>query len=764
MPTETSTTDRDTILNALNPAQRSAVEHTEGPVLILAGAGSGKTRVLTHRIAFLVKALGVDPWEVLAFTFTNKAAGEMKERVGRLVGAGASKMWVGTFHSTCVRILRASGKHRGLMPGFTIYDSDDQEALVKRAINDLNLAGKELRPRVVLSAISGAKNQMLTPEDYERRAGTYYEEMVAKIFAEYQKQLRRANAVDFDDLIGETVRLFAEHEGVREHYASRFRYVHVDEYQDTNQPQYQLISHLASGHRNLCVVGDDDQSIYGWRGADIGNILSFETSFEDAFVVRLEQNYRSTSRILSAANAVVKNNTKRKDKTLWTDKPGGDNLKLTIVRDEEEEGQLIVERLTYAVHREGRSLKDLAVLYRTNAQSRAIENGLRRAAIPYELVGGIPFYQRREVKDLLAYLRLAVNDADDLSFRRILNVPRRGIGKTTLDRLGAMTFREECTYMDAARRIHEEIDIATGTREKILSFVALIEEIRKRAHLPVAEVLAWLVEALEFNLYLVEDDPESAGERNENVQELIVGARQFSERAPEPTIEAFLNEVALLTDADRLDDTVEKVRLMTAHNAKGLEFDVVFLAGMEEGLMPHMSSVGTPEEVEEERRLCYVAITRARERVELSAATARRRFGLTGPTGLSRFLNEIPRELMDVDERSYGYQDAMPDYDAPPKRRTEMPAWKRSSAGASAPGRRGGPAGGPVSRSRPGSGSQGGPRRVYGKVIHPSFGRGEVVGQDGTGPDARLTVIFEGGVVKKIVARYAQWEESDVDF
>jgi DNA helicase-2/ATP-dependent DNA helicase PcrA len=757
------TSTDDEILGALNPAQRSAVERTDGPVLILAGAGSGKTRVLTHRIAWLVRSLEVDPREILAFTFTNKAAGEMKARVAKLVGPSATSMWVGTFHSTCVRILRASGRHLGLLPGFTIYDSDDQEMLVKRAIIDLNLGGKELRPRAVLSAISGAKNSMKTPEAFERSATTYYEEMVARIYAEYQKSLRKANALDFDDLIGETVRLFIEHPGVKEHYSSRFRYVHVDEYQDTNTPQYQLIQHMASAHRNLCVVGDDDQSIYGWRGADIGNILSFETHYPDAFVVRLEQNYRSTSRILAAANAVVKNNTKRKDKTLWTEKAGGDLLKLTIVSDEEEEGQLIVEGLTRAVHREKRSLRDLAVLYRTNAQSRAIENGLRRAAIPYELVGGTPFYQRREVKDLLAYLRLAVNDTDDLAFRRVLNVPKRGLGKTTLDRLSALAFREGIGMTAAARRVHEEIDISTSSRDKVLAFVGLIDELKRRREEPVAEVLAWLAEALEYSRYLLDDDPESASERNENVQELVVGARQFSERAPEPTIEAFLNEVALLTDADRFDESVEKVRLMTAHNAKGLEFDVVFLAGMEEGLMPHMSSVTTPAEVEEERRLFYVALTRAREQVELSAATARRKFGLTGPTGLSRFLNEIPRDLMEVEERSYGYT---ADYDTPPRpRRPEPPQRKTYNVTPTRPAASGSgsrPASGSGS-SRPAAAPQG-RRLVLGKIIHPTFGRGEVVGQDGSGPDARLTVVFPGGVVKKIVARYAQWEESDVDF
>ncbi len=787
--------------------QRSAVEQVQGPVLIFAGAGSGKTRVLTHRIVHLIQNHGVAPHEILAFTFTNKAAGEMKERVAHLLGRTAPGMWIGTFHSTCVRILRAQGKHRGLEPGFSIYDSDDQEALIKRVFLELNLGDQELRPRAVLSKISAVKNRMITPERYAQEAGTFYEEMVAKVFAAYQKSLRRSNALDFDDLISETVWLLAENEAVREGYARRFRFVHVDEYQDTNGSQYELIRHLSSVHRNLCVVGDDDQSIYGWRGADIENILSFERTFPDAFVVRLEQNYRSTSKILDAANAVVRNNTGRKEKTLWTDRAGGDPIRLTIVADEEEEGQLIVQGLNRAVNREGKGLRDLAVLYRTNAQSRAIENALRRAAIPYELIGGTPFYARREIKDLLAYLRLAVNDVDDIAFRRVLNVPKRGIGKTSLDRIAAFAFREGLAHLPAARRIEEEIDITAATRKKIHGFVRIIDGLRNQLGSPVGDVLMALVEALDYGRYLAEDDPDTAAERSENVEELIVGARQFAERAPEPTVAAFLNEVALLTDADRVDETVEKVRLMTAHNAKGLEFRTVFIAGIEEGLLPHATSIMEKSGVEEERRLFYVALTRAMEQVFLSAAVNRRRFGTSqGPSGLSRFLEEIPRPLMEIEETptvhyGRGYDGGI--------RYEDGGAYGGSGgrgygggygsgggrgygggAGGSGSGRgyggggsgggRGYGAGnrrGPSARSGGGaphrSGSGGdpkpapvptGPRRVLGRILHPTFGRGEVMGQEGQGPDARLTVRFESGVVKKIVARYAQWEESDVDF
>jgi len=766
------------LLDTLNPVQREAVVHTEGPVLILAGAGSGKTRVLTHRIAWLIRSLGVSPHEVLAFTFTNKAAASMRERLGRLLGGPISSMWIGTFHATCVRILRASGSARGLDRNFVIYDSDDQETLMRRILADLSLGDKEFRPRAILSKISNIKNRLITPEAYRKVTQTYHEELVAKIYDQYQKALKKAQALDFDDLIGETVCLLAESEAVREQYARRFRYVHVDEYQDTNGPQYELIRHLASVHRNLCVVGDDDQSIYGWRGADIGNILSFESTYPDAKVVRLEQNYRSTGNILAAANAVVKNNRKRKEKTLWTEESAGELLQLTIVGDEEAEGELIVSGMTRAVHQEGRSPRELAVLYRTNAQSRAIENALRRAAVPYELVGGTPFYQRREVKDLLAHLRLSVNPNDDVAFRRVLNVPKRGIGKTTLDRLGAFAFREGITMLAAARRVQEEVDITSATRQKIRGFVEIIDGLTARGAEPVSELLASLVTALDFGRYLMDDDPETAADRMENVEELIVGARQYVERALDPGVAAFLSEVALLTDADRIDDTVDKVRLMTAHNAKGLEFDVVFVAGLEEGLMPHASSAMDPEQLEEERRLFYVALTRARCRVFLSAATHRRRFGVGGPSGLSRFLNELPSELMEIDERarSYGGYGGMEsghgggqgNRPGVTRYETDEEPFHRP---AQAPG-------GSFPRANSWTGSfdrpvvppskemtfSPGPRHVLGRILHPTFGRGEVVSQEGKGPDARLTVLFPGGVTKKIVARYAQWEESDVDF
>jgi DNA helicase-2/ATP-dependent DNA helicase PcrA len=459
--------------------------------------------------------------------------------------------------------------------------------------------------------------------------------------------------------------------------------------------------------------------------------------------VRLEQNYRSTGTILAGANAVVKNNSKRKDKTLWTEKPKGEPIRLVLVQDEEDVGRFVVVRMTRAVQKEGRSLRHLAVLYRTNAQSRAIENALRRAAIPYELVGGIPFYQRREVKDLLAYLRLAVNEADDLAFRRVFNVPRRGLGKTTLDRLAAMAFLKGVSLMVAARTIRQEPELTSSAREKISAFLEVVEGVKSRMNEPVGEVLLSLVQTLDYGTYLTENEPDTAAERRENVEELIVGARQFSERVEEPTVEAFLNEVSLLTDADRVDESAEKVRLMTAHNAKGLEFDTVFLTGLEEGLFPHASSAEDREELEEERRLFYVGMTRAREQVFLTAAAARRRFWASGSSQLSRFVREIPSEFIEADVR---VSDLAPFASGA---RPARPAGQTSR----------------LKRSRTeGEEIQLGPRHVVGRIIHPTFGAGDVVAQEGTGPEARLTVLFGGGVMKKIVARYAQWEESDVDF
>ena len=571
------------LLEALNDRQREAVLCTEGPLLVLAGAGSGKTRVLTFRIAHLVHDLGVEPRAILAFTFTNKAAGEMRERVSGLLGGSPRDLWVGTFHATGVRILRLKGQKIGVDPGFSIYDTDDQESLVRRILKDLQLAEKDLTPKAARSAISAAKNALISPAEFEEAATTFRDEKLAKIYREYATRLRAANALDFDDLIGEPIRLFEEHPDVRDLFAERFRYVLVDEYQDTNAAQVRLIGHLASAHRNLCVVGDDDQSIYGWRGADIGNILSFERMYPDAKVIRLEQNYRSTSTILDAANAVVRNNRARKEKTLWTDRAGGDRLRLTLVGDAEEEALRVVRTVAGEVNREGVPLREVAILYRTNAQSRALETAFRNAAMPYELVGGTAFYQRREVKDLIAYLRLLVNDQDDVAFLRVVNVPKRGIGDASIERLQLRAYQEGTSLYRSLASVDEALEIPAGARKKLGEFRAMIEELRARAEERVDVVLKEVVERTGYLDFLDHDDPDTAGDRGENVEELVAGARIFAERSETTDVGSFLNEVSLLTDVDRMDDAAEKVRLMTIHNAKGLEFQVVCLSGLEEG-------------------------------------------------------------------------------------------------------------------------------------------------------------------------------------
>ncbi len=720
------------LIDELNEHQREAVLATEGPLLVLAGAGSGKTRVLTYRIAHLILGMGVAPRSILAFTFTNKAAGEMRERVAGLLGGSPRDLWVGTFHSTGVRILRLKGKDLGIDPGFSIYDTDDQEALIRRILKDLEMAERDLTPKTVRSAISSAKNALMTPKEFEDRAESFRDQKIARVFAEYKNRLRSANALDFDDLIGEPIRLFEEHPEVRDLFAERFRYVLVDEFQDTNPAQMRLIEQLASAHENLCVVGDDDQSIYGWRGADVRNILSFERLYPKARAVRLEQNYRSTGIILDAANAVVRHNRARKEKTLWTDREGGDLLNVTVVGDAEEEAVRVVAAVAEEVNRKGVPLAEVAILYRTNAQSRALETAFRNAAVPYELVGGTAFYQRREVKDLLAYLRLLVNPDDDVAFARVVNVPKRGIGATSLERLAVHAYREGTSLYRSLATVGEAGEIPGGARKKLAEFHDLIEEFKGRAADPVDEVLKEIVERLGYLDFLEHDDPDTAGDRAENLEELVAGARLFAERSEGGDVSAFLNEVALLTDVDRVDEKAEKVRLMTIHNAKGLEFRVVCVAGMEEGLLPHVSSQDDDDALEEERRLFYVALTRAKDRVHLYSAMSRQRWGGTTTALLSRFVEEIPEALMRVEER--------------PR------AW------------------GGVSRARRYERDRGveyaepGPRRSLGTILHPTFGRGDVIGQDGTGPDARLTVVFAGNVKKRIVARYAQWEESHVDY
>ena len=634
------------LLHGLNPAQLDAVTHAEGPLLVVAGAGSGKTRVLTARIAHLIRAHGVSPFEILAITFTNKAAEEMRHRVGALVGPVAEKMWVSTFHAACVRMLRRDADLIGFPSSFTIYDQADAVRLVGYVLRDLNVDTKRFPPRAVHASISAAKNEGLTAAAYAERAQVIFERRIAEVYAEYQARLLRAGAMDFDDLLLNAVRLLREHPDVLLHYQRRFRHILVDEYQDTNRVQNELVVLLSSDHRNVCVVGDSDQSVYRFRGADIRNILEFEDAFPDATVILLEQNYRSTQTILDAANAVIANNFGRKPKALWTDKGSGPKIRRYHADDEADEAQWVTHEMA-RLHDSGEhTWGELAVFYRTNAQSRVLEEQLMRSGVPYKVVGGTRFYDRREVKDALAYLRAVVNPADEVSVKRVLNVPKRGVGDTTVARLDAWAAAHGVPFIDALRRAHDA-GVSGRAVTGIQAFLDLLDDVEPLR----AEGAGPLLEALlERSGYVdelrVERSIEAEG-RLENLAELVGSAREAE------SVDAFLEQVSLVADTDELDadDTTQAV-LMTLHGAKGLEFPVVFLIGLEDGVFPHQRSIGEPDELEEERRLAYVGITRARERLYLTHAWCRTMFGSTQYNPPSRFLDEIPDALVEADERS----------------------------------------------------------------------------------------------------------------
>jgi DNA helicase-2/ATP-dependent DNA helicase PcrA len=708
----------------LNSVQRQAVEHPGGPLLILAGAGSGKTRVLTGRIAHLVRERGVPEGAILAFTFTNKAAREMRARVESLLGGEDLRVWLGTFHGTCVRILRRHAESLGYPRGFVIYDTDDQRTLLRELLRDAGGEDRALTPAAAGARISRLKNEGITPEQFDETARGPIDRRLAPIYARYAKGLRDRAAMDFDDLLLYTVRLFDLDEAAHRQYAERFRHVLVDEYQDTNGIQFELIERLCRVHRNLSVVGDDDQSIYGWRGADVENILSFEKRYPEATVLRLTQNYRSTQTILRAANGVVRNNAGRKEKELWTENVVGEPLTLHVLPDEEAEGEKVVSILLEARFKQGRPNRDFVVLYRTNAQSRAVENALRRSAIPYQLTGGVSFYERREVKDVLAYLRALAQPRDSVSWFRILNVPPRGIGKTTLDRLRDFMEIRGLSVPDAIR--HPELASAVGASAKKLADAgALFESLRALLTLPPPVCVAELLAKVRFREYLLEENPSEAAERIENVEELIAGAEAYARRAEEPTLDGFLAEVSLLTDVDLWNDADDTVNLMTIHAAKGLEFPVVLVVGLEEGLLPHASCLDDPKQLEEERRLFYVALTRAQSEVRLFHATYRRAWNASGG-GLSRFFSEIPTDCVVVDQGD--------PWGAPRPRAIRRQAASRS-------------------------GDVQGPIGV--RVLHPQFGEGVVVACEGMGERAKLTVQFRRAGMKKILAAFAELSHAD---
>ena len=722
------------LFDELNPSQREAVAATEGPLLVVAGAGSGKTRVLTYRIAYLIRELGVSPYSILAITFTNKAANEMKERVGLLVGAVSRGMWVSTFHSACVRILRRHASMLGYRNAFSIYDDIDARRLVQYCVRDLDLDPKRFPPKGIRAAISNAKNELIDYESFAQQGNGFYHEKVADVYRLYQQRLLEASAMDFDDLLMVTVELLGAFPPVLDEYQDRFRYVLVDEYQDTNHAQYRLVQLLAAKHRNLCVVGDSDQSIYSFRGADVRNILEFEKDYRDARVVVLDRNYRSTQTILDAANAVIANNRGRTPKHLWTDLGTGEPVTVYQAEDEHDEAAFIAERLG-ALEDVGRRLSDAAVFYRTHAQSRVLEEVLVRYAIPYQVIGGPKFYDRREVKDVMAYLRALVNPSDEVAMKRIVNVPKRGIGATSIGHVDRFAEAKGITYFEALERAGENTRLSARAAKQIAEFVALLGVLRVAA---AAGPRAALQSVLDDTGYLAEFEADGGLEalsRAENLKELLSVAAEFEENGPmtdlgderweelsgSRRLELFLEATSLVSDVDGMEET-GAVTLMTLHNAKGLEYPVIFIAGMEEGVFPHMRSLGDPEQLEEERRLAYVGITRAQQQLYLTHATTRNLFGATNYNSPSRFLGEIPDGLLKEAEK----RQRVPEREAVKPR----PTLDGSSVA------------------------------VGDRVRHQHWGLGVVVAVIGSGDRAEATVSFEGQGEKRLLLAWAPLERA----
>ena len=642
------------ILEGLNNKQYEAVINTEGPCLVIAGAGSGKTKVLTHKIAYLIKEKGVKPWDILAITFTNKAANEMKERIVNLVGDVAKDIWMGTFHSVCVRILRRFIDRIGFDTSFIIFDTSDQRTLVKNCLKDLNIDDKLFNERSVLSEISNAKNEMLDPTMYTARAnGDFRKEKISEVYELYQKRLKENNAIDFDDIINYTIEILQDNEDVREYYSNKFKYVLVDEYQDTNKSQFTLVTILAAKYKNITVVGDNDQGIYSFRGADISNILNFEKDFPGTKIIKLEQNYRCTGNILKTANSVIKNNEVKYKKELWTQNEEGNLPKVYQAENEYDEASYIVEQIEHLRREEYYKYNDFAVLYRMNTQSRAIEDILRRENIPYKIIGGLKFYERKEIKDIIAYLRLIQNQNDNLSLRRIINEPKRGIGKTSLDKIEAISNETEISMYEIIKRADEFglNRVFINSRE----FINAIEELKsKKETIPISELIKETLKKTGYTKALKDENTIEAENRIQNLDEFLTVAIEFEEEEAENGLREFLEGITLSSDIDDLEEDAEYVTLMTLHSAKGLEFPVVFLVGMEEGIFPGYKSISEPKELEEERRLCYVGITRAKEHLYLTCSKQRTIFGSTSYNQVSRFLKEIPEELLEGYEEAFG--------------------------------------------------------------------------------------------------------------
>lgn len=730
------------IYDSLNEMQRQAVFHTEGPLLLLAGAGSGKTRVLTHRIAYLIEEMGVNPWNIMAITFTNKAAGEMRERVDNIVGFGSESIWVSTFHSSCVKILRRYIDRLGFDNNFTIYDTDDQKSVIKTVCKKLKIDTKYIKEKTILQAISTAKNEMISPKDFLlEHASDYREKKIGEAYEEYQAQLRKNNALDFDDLLVKTVELLRANEDVLYSYQERFKYIMVDEYQDTNTVQFMFIKLLAERYKNICVVGDDDQSIYKFRGANISNILDFEKYFPSARVIKLEQNYRSTQNILDAANEVIKNNNSRKEKALWTERGAGDKIVFRQLDSEYDEADYIANGIKEYVEHNGSGYKGIACLYRTNAQSRVLEEKFMRADIPYKIIGGINFYSRKEVKDMLAYLKTIENGKDDVAVKRIINVPKRGIGDTTINKVQVFADANNMSFYDAL--INETCqDILGRSAAKVKPFVNLIQRLRAESEMgKISDVMELLLEETGYKRDLEIEDTDEARGRIENIDELFNKIIDFEIKNEDASLNKFLEEVALVADIDSLDESQDYVVMMTIHSAKGLEFPKVFLCGMEDGLFPSYMTIISDDktEIEEERRLCYVAITRAMDSITISCARRRMVRGETQYSKVSRFVKEIPRMLMDANVSA-------------DKMATEGGLRPTVSANAK-----------PIFESKPYEVKQftvkKADRLEYGvgdTVKHIKFGVGKVVQINEGGRDYEVTVDFVTAGTKKMFASFAK--------
>ena len=726
------------IYDTLNEQQQEAVFCTEGPLLLLAGAGSGKTRVLTHRIAYLMDQ-GVNPYHIMAITFTNKAAKEMRERVDDLVGFGAEHIWVSTFHSTCVRILRRHIDKLGYGNSFTIYDADDQKSLIKQICKQYKIDTKMMPERKIINEISSAKDEFMTPSEYEtRHQYDFKKKKIAQIYKEYQKQLKANNALDFDDLIFKTVELFQFHPEVLDYYQERFRYIMVDEYQDTNTIQFQLVSMLARKYQNLCVVGDDDQSIYKFRGANVKNILNFENVFPEAVTIKLEQNYRSTKNILNAANEVIKHNKGRKTKKLWTENEEGDLIEFHQYGTEYEEARKIIHEIE-DLSKEGYDYKNMAILYRTNAQSRVFEESFMIKNIPYRIVGGTNFYQRKEVKDILSYLKVVDNGLDDLAVRRIINVPRRGIGAATIEKINVYAVEHNVSFLDACFS-SDSIDTLGNAKKKINGFADLIREFRRKMQEgSLEELFKYITDETGYIANLKAEETEEAEGRIENINELLNKVVTYEQEAEEASLSELLEEIALVADIDNLEDSDNRVVLMTLHSAKGLEFPYVFICGMEDGIFPSYMTVMSEDDddMEEERRLCYVGITRAKKKLYLSAAKRRMMQGRTQFNKVSRFIDEIPEQLLQLDT-GVNFKEKRPDkalFSSNRSNRFRKPYQAKSF----------------TSKKMDTL-----PYDVGDMVKHIKFGKGKVLEIVSGGRDYEVTVDFEKAGVKKMFASFAK--------